>query len=68
MKHVYYVIYEMWKEGKCLGKGCCEIWTNKEPKSMKDIQNMEQSVRDDHGFPQEFEVLILSWTFLRNDI
>lgn len=58
----YYVVYEIWRDGIIIGKGCCEAALRRKISEMKDIEDMCEIIKEDKV--DEGQVVIVNWILM----
>lgn len=62
VSYKYYVVYEVYKEGVSLGKGCGEVSVKAKIRRRKDIEDIEESFLEKH--PEGDCAIILNYILM----
>ena len=58
----YYVVYEIWRDARVVGKGCCEAALKRKISEMKDIEDMCEQIKSNKV--DEGQVVIVNWKYM----
>ena len=58
----YYVVYEIWRDARVVGKGCCEAALKRKISEMKDIEDMCEQIKSNKV--NEGQVVIVNWKYM----
>lgn len=59
----YYVVYEIWKDGRIVVKGYCETAVKRKISEMKDIEDMCKIIKGDNKV-DDGQVVIVNWKYM----
>ena len=59
----YYVVYEVWRDARIVGKGCCEAALKRKISEMKDIEDMCKIIKGNNEVG-EGQVVIVNWKYM----
>lgn len=59
----YYVVYEVWRDARIVGKGCCEAALKRKISEMKDIEDMCKIIKGNNEV-DEGQVVIVNWKYM----
>ena len=58
----YYVVYEIWRDARVVGTGCCEAALKRKISEMKDIEDMCEQIKSNKV--NEGQVVIVNWKYM----
>ena len=58
----YYVVYEIWRDARVVGKGCCEAALKRKLCEMRDIEDMCKQIKSNKV--DEGQVVIVNWKYM----
>ena len=64
----YYVVYELWRDGEVVGKGCCEAALKRKISEMKDIEDMEAAILKDKEIPEGVNAVIVNYILMDDEV
>lgn len=60
----YYVVYEIWQNGRTIGKGTCEVVLKKRITEKKDIEEIEELALRDKNIPIDCTAVVVNYILM----
>lgn len=68
VSYKYYVVYEVYKEGVSLGKGCGEVSVKAKIRRRKDIEDMEAAIEKEKGVVEGSSAVIVNYILMDDEV
>ena len=59
----YYVVYEIWKDARIVGKGCCDVGLRRKISGMDSVREITDLISKDKS-KDEGDVVIVNWILM----
>lgn len=61
--YAYYVVYEVWKDGRIVGKGCCDVGLRKKISKIENVREIAKLISKDRS-EDDGQVVIVNWILM----